>query len=256
MIITPDSQWGRELAKWNTPRNQVVRMSDDSVARDIHGEPIRGMNAVGYEPYPKMLYQAHPSPITGQPSVGDMPPDPLFVTDERQYAQQCLALESFNRRCQKEVGSEEEQRIAVGQGWCVSQQQALDQYDVAQQALARAAAEAAHAAQRLSARARQEFDTASDATAAHVADVPPPPRRSHHRRRVSPVPSPVPTPGSPVAPADVPDQRPPCPAAAGARPAAPELIVTTDRLALAAEDPTPTPPVTHGRGRPRTYPRP
>ena len=179
MIITPDSAWGRELARWNTPRNQFVRMSDDSIALDVNGQPMKGMNAIGHEEYPKMLYRAQVLP-NGKASVGEIPPHPMYV-EQADYERQCLFLETFNRSCQRQVYSEADELIAQGQGWRASQQAALDLYEQQQQALARAAAEAAHAAQRMSAKAQAEFATAEDATHVHVADVPAPPRRPRRR---------------------------------------------------------------------------
>ena len=189
MIITPDSAWGRELARWNTPRNQFVRMSDDSIALDVNGQPMKGMNAIGHEEYPKMLYRAQVLP-NGKASVGEIPPHPMYV-EQADYERQCLFLETFNRSCQRQVYSEADELIAQGQGWRASQQAALDLYEQQQQALARAAAEAAHAAQRMSAKAQAEFATAEDATHVHVADVPAPPRRPRGRPRNIPPEEPV-----------------------------------------------------------------
>ena len=59
IIVTPDSDLGKEQARWNRPRNQT----------DEFGVP--GMNAVGYEPYPCMVYKAATLP-NGKTSAGRM----------------------------------------------------------------------------------------------------------------------------------------------------------------------------------------
>jgi hypothetical protein len=180
MLITPDSAWGKELTRWNTPRNQFVRTTDDQIALDVNGQPMKGMNAIGYEPYPKMLYKAQVLP-NGKASVGQTPPHPMYM-EPAEYERQCLFLETFNRSCQKVVHSEAEDLLAQGQGWRASQPDALALYEQQQQELAQAAAEATHAAQRMSAKAQAEFAIAEDATHVHVADVPAPRRRPRRPR--------------------------------------------------------------------------
>lgn len=88
LIVTPDSDQGKELARWNTPRNQVT------------ADGQRGMGAIGYEPFPRMVYKAAELPngrvVCGNdewdiPGAPGQPPQTiklrtsLIVADEREY---------------------------------------------------------------------------------------------------------------------------------------------------------------------------
>src|SRR5437763_1323971 len=108
-IITPDSATGQELGKWETPKREG------------------GLAPDGYEPYPRMLYQA------------------------RKLANGTVVCYDENdpRKGVKIVRSEREERIAKGQGWYESPGAALAGFEADEIAIGDAAAEAAHAAQRM-----------------------------------------------------------------------------------------------------------
>lgn len=170
VVISRDSDLGKELAKWDTPRNQYVLDSSGERVKDAAGNYMMGMGAIGIEPYPKMLYKAQRLP-SGKLSVGEVPPHPAYITSPDEFNRMSNFVESFNRSCQCIVRSEDEELIKKGQGWCVTMPEALEQADREEQAIANAAAEAAYAARALSEKARAEVDAADAATSQHVTDV-------------------------------------------------------------------------------------
>ncbi len=147
IVRTGNAAWELEEAKWNTPKSQG------------------GMRPDGFEPFPKMLYQA-------------------FKRDNGKV--QCMDPydEDFSRRCYMTVNNEAELARAHGLGWSDTPQDALARFEQQEQELARAAAEAAFAAKRMSEKAQAELKAAEDATADHVADVPAPKRRPGRPRAV------------------------------------------------------------------------
>ncbi len=109
MMIPVETAWGRELARWNTPRNRYVEDSQGEPLRDELGYLIKGMGAVGFEPYPRMLYKAQKNAY-GKVLCRDVMPLPEAYPDERSYAAACLGVEAFNRRCEFTVHTEDEYR--------------------------------------------------------------------------------------------------------------------------------------------------
>jgi hypothetical protein len=170
VVISRDSELGKELAKWDTPRNRFVEDSSGEPVRDSAGNRIMGMGPIGIEPYPKMLYRARTLP-NGQGSVGEVPPHPMYALDAADFERKCLFVESFNKSCQIIVRSNEEERRYVAQGWATTQERALEIYEQDQQAISNAAAEAAYTAQRMSAKAQEELAEAGKTTHQHVTDV-------------------------------------------------------------------------------------
>lgn len=162
LVIQPETLYGRELAKWDRPRNQFVE--------DENGKREYGMNAVGEEPYPKMLYKAQRRE-NGKVMVMDM--DALYALDPAVQAR----ADAFNRSCQLTVQSEDEYRRAKDQGWRESPEIALAYYEALQQDIARAAAEANFDLQRMSEQAKREHAALDATTDAPVTDVPAPKRK-------------------------------------------------------------------------------
>ncbi len=120
--------------------------------------------------YPKLLYKAKKKP-NGSMSVGDVTPNAMDFERMDQYERATLYVESFNRSCQKLVRSEDEERSAKREGWCVTQTEALDRAEALEVDMARASAEAIAASKRMSPKAQEEFKAAEDATSDHVTDV-------------------------------------------------------------------------------------
>lgn len=185
IVISPDSELGKEYAKWNTPRNQPIKDSNGDAIRDRDGTLIMGKGAIGFEPYPRMLFKARQNPANGKPSVGEVPPHPAYYPDNASFERASLWVESFNRSCQMTVRDEESERIAQGQGWSVTQDAALELFEKEQQNIAQIAAEEAYKARRMSAAARGELADADASTHQHVTDVVGIPRARRGRPRKS-----------------------------------------------------------------------
>lgn len=175
-----ESAYGKEQARWNTPRNKFLVDSNGELMRDADGHFIKGMNTTGYEEYPRMMFKAHRLP-NGQPSAGEIPPHPAFTFSREEYEQRCAYVDQFNRECQRLVNDEAEERIAKGQGWARTTKEALELYEKEQQAIARAAAEAEFYSRRMTKKAQREWQAAQDETAEHVVDVTSVPKRRRGR---------------------------------------------------------------------------
>lgn len=135
VVISPESELGKELAKWETPKR--------------HG----GMGPNGYERYPKMLYKA--TERQGRAIVND-PWD-----------------ESISAACQYTVQNESEHLRLKSQGWSDTPLEALDAWEAERKRWADEAANAAHHAARMSEPAQREYRQADEATHEHVVDVQP-----------------------------------------------------------------------------------
>lgn len=147
MVISPDSEMGKELAKWDAPKSQG------------------GMRADGYERYPMMLYRAMQRD-NGQVMCLD---NPLRYRTEQEQ----LACEAFNRQCERKVWNDAEYDVAKGQGWHESQKDAVDAYEKEQQDIAELAAKRAYNDQRLSEKAQDEIKAVEQTTHEHVLDTVP-----------------------------------------------------------------------------------
>jgi hypothetical protein len=132
LVRTGETAWEKEEQRWNDPKR------------------LGGMNADGYEPYPRMLYKA--TLLNGRAVVSD--PD----------------NEAFAARCQKIVFSEEEERLAQGQGWCAGPREALEAFEAEQRKVADAAAEANWQAKRMSPKAQAERAAREAATDQHLPE--------------------------------------------------------------------------------------
>ncbi|HMF95088.1 MAG TPA: hypothetical protein VKE96_12370 [Vicinamibacterales bacterium] len=178
--IPVETLWGRELARWNTPRNRNVVDSNGDEILDEQNRPIRGMGAIGFEPFPMLVYKAHKNP-QGKVLCMDVPPLAEFYPDEKSFAAACERVEVFNRRCYQRVGNEQELQQALKDGWSKTAQEALEKQERLEQDIANAAAEANYAAKRLSANAQAELDAAGRETHQHVTDVVGVPRSARRR---------------------------------------------------------------------------
>lgn len=142
MVISPDSELGKELARWDAPKSQG------------------GMRCDGYEPYPKMLYKADRYPGSGKVMVAH----PLAGTGD-------AVADAFSARCWLTVKSPEEHEAANRAGWCDTSSEALAAFERAATAEADAAANAAYHVRRMSEQAQQEFADAQDAAEFHDPEV-------------------------------------------------------------------------------------
>lgn len=147
----PTTAYEKELARWDTPKRDG------------------GMRPDGYEPFPKMVYKAHQME-NGKVSCYDMAA--LYASDMNVVAR----ADAFNRKCELTVHSPHELEKALAEGWRSSPKEALDYYESLQQDIAKAAAEAAYSVQRMSEKARREYQAADEATEHPVTDVAAPKR--------------------------------------------------------------------------------
>lgn len=158
MVINPHSALGKELRKWEQHRTELVPRGTNP------GNPYT------YREYPKMLYKAQRLP-NNQFACMVQAPHPYNFEKPEQFNQAVLMVESFNRTCYRTVRDESEERVAFGQGWRFTAADALAQHEAEEQAIGNAAAEAAHAAQRMTEKAREELKAADATTHQHVVDV-------------------------------------------------------------------------------------
>ena len=143
IVINPDSELGRELAKWDAPRPRTE--------------------------YPKMLYRA--GTLNGKTLCMAPPPSPFGWRDQAEYQAAINQSESFTSSCQLIVQDEGHERLAKGQGWANSPGEALALAEKDARALGDAAAEANFSARRMSDMAQRELDEVNSLTHEHVADV-------------------------------------------------------------------------------------
>jgi len=157
MVISPESEAGKELAKWEAPKRQG------------------GMRCDGYEAFPAMLYRAHLRNGKCRCLVNPM----TYRTEAEQ-----LDAAAFNTSCIRIVKDEAEYRLARGSGWWDSAQAAIEACEHEQLAIADLAAERAFHDQRLSQKAQAEVQAVERQTDEHVVDVvPAKPRRGRPRGR-------------------------------------------------------------------------
>ena len=137
IIITPDSELGKEMAKWDKP--------------------------YVFQPFPKMLYKAQRRP-DGVPSVGESRDD-LFHDKPG-------GADAFSRTCQMTVNDERELTRYVEMGWRDHPAKALEFFEEKSQALGESAANRAYGDRNMSAKAQVEARAAEASTPEHVAEVP------------------------------------------------------------------------------------
>lgn len=152
IIYTDESAYIKELAKWEQHRGKIT---------EAPGNPYV------FRPFPKCLYRAvkletgkvvsyETDLRTGQPYPGTM----------------------------RIVGSDDEMLKAKGEGWIEgSPADAVAAFEQREQEIGRAAAEAIAAAQRMSERARKEFDAAQAVDMEHVTDVTPATKKRDKEQR-------------------------------------------------------------------------
>jgi len=147
LIITAESELGKELAKWNAPRP--------------------------HPPHPKMLYMARQLP-TGRYSVGESH-DGIFGGHPG-------SAEAFSRTCQRIVQDEHEERVAKGEGWRETMAEALAHHEELERFVAEAAAHRHFEDRNLGDLARAEAEAADAETMEHVAEIPEKRKRGRPRK--------------------------------------------------------------------------
>lgn len=140
VVISQDSELGKELARWDAPKREG------------------GMNANGFEAYPAMVFRAarwsNGKAMCGHPGVATGEPEATAFTNQCQFIVQDADEHAKMRRA----------------GWHNSPQEALDAFERDERTTADAAAEEQFRVTRMSERAQREFDAAQDATDFHDPD--------------------------------------------------------------------------------------
>lgn len=145
VVQNPDSEYSKELAKWNTPKR------------------LGGMAPNGPEEFPKMMFRAQRWPDSGKAMVGH----PGAAVGDPQAM-------TFSNSCQRTVHDGDERDQAIRAGWFDQPDEALDGFEQEQRDIARATAEGKHGARRMSGKAEAEFDAAQAESEDHVPDLPVP----------------------------------------------------------------------------------
>lgn len=145
IVYTPESEYAKELAKWNTPRSQG------------------GMRPDHPEMYPAMLYKANKRP-DGKYTV--------IEVDDRFFSGHPGSAEAWSRANYITVRDESEERRKLNEGWRKSPGEAMEYAERFEREMARAAAERAYADRNMSDAAKSEAAQAEAATMEHVPEVP------------------------------------------------------------------------------------
>lgn len=135
---SPETPYAKELWKWNHTTADV----------NPHDPSIRGLRPVGFQEFPKMVYQA-----------GHSQSGPIIITEQE------IARDSY-----------EESRL-LGRGFSLTQEQAIAKVHGLDQDVAVAAAQRHYTDRRMSANAQAEAAAADAETDAHVGAVPETPTR-------------------------------------------------------------------------------
>jgi hypothetical protein len=153
IIITPESELGRELAKWEQP--------------DYNPKA---------HPFPKMLYKARRRP-DGIPSVAE--------TSDGVLGGSPGAAEAFTSTCQMTVNDETEMIRAVEMGWRHSPGEAMEHFEEKEKFLSNATAHRHHEDRNMGEAAKKEAAEADAATIEQLPEVPRKPvkRRGRPRKR-------------------------------------------------------------------------
>lgn len=137
VVITPESELGKELAKWNVRRP--------------------------FTPFPQMLYMAQKRP-DGVMSVGEVH-DGIF-------GGQPGSAEAFTSRCQCIVENEQERAVKLEQGWRPTPKEAYARLQAKDDAMSTAAAHRAYEDRNMSDAAKAEIAQAEAESEEQLAEVP------------------------------------------------------------------------------------
>lgn len=122
--------------------------------------------------YPRMLYRALRN-SKGQVRCMELPPTRYGFATDLDYELAVKASEQFTQSCQRIVSGPREFNEALDEGWCESPTDTDAVFERGVSDVARAAAEAAHAVQRMSSTAQAEYAHESATNPEHVTDIQP-----------------------------------------------------------------------------------
>ena len=149
VVVSPDSELGKELAKWNVKRP--------------------------FSQYPRMLYMAKKRP-DGIVSVQE--------TDDRIFGNNPGAADAWTATCQKVVKDEYEEQRALEAGWRKSQAEALEHHERREQYKGNVAAHRLHEDRNMSEAAKAEAAAVEASTEEHVPEIPEKRKRGRPRKIV------------------------------------------------------------------------
>lgn len=142
MVITPESEYGKELAKWNVKRP--------------------------FTAFPRMLYMARRRP-DGVPSTGEV--------DDKIFGNQPGAAETWSNGCYLVVEDEDQMREAMSRGWRQTPAEAMARFNEKEQALANLAAVRAYEDRNMSDAAKAEAAKLEASTEEHLPEIPEAPKK-------------------------------------------------------------------------------
>ena len=142
IVHNPDSDYAREVEKWNQPTNNG------------------GFGAARFEEYPLMLFKAFKRD-NGRVMCGD----PLATVGDAEG-------EAFSRSCQLIVRNNDERDRAMDDGWSVAPDKAIEKFEHDLRSIAEVTAQRHFADQGLSDLAKAEAAQADAATHEQVPAVP------------------------------------------------------------------------------------
>jgi hypothetical protein len=137
VVINPESEYGKEMARWNKPWR--------------------------FEKYPQCLYMARQSP-TGKWTCQE--------TDDGLFGGSFGAAERWTTGCQRTVRNDAEYEQAINEGWRDTAPQALAHRKALEDAVSTAAAEEKFRLQRMSEKAQAEYNKADAAAFEHLPEKP------------------------------------------------------------------------------------
>lgn len=144
-----DSFYRKEQRKWDTPKR------------------AGGMNANGFEEYPRMLYKAQFNPISGKNEA--LLQRDVISADKTTVI---LSAEQFNTSCQVVVQNAEERDRAREDGWRDSPAEAMAFHNETLDNVAREAAERAYRDRNMGEKAKAEAAEVEASTHEQVAEIP------------------------------------------------------------------------------------
>lgn len=157
VVRTGESEYDKELAKWNTPKRDG------------------GYGPDGYEHFPLMLSKAQKQ-LNGQYAVHQMPPSRYSFLPgpqgDGEWTQAIVMAEEFTRRCQRTVRNQQEYDRALTDGWVYGQDKALEAAQGFEKDIADAAAMRAWSDRNMGDVARREAAAADAATSEHLPELP------------------------------------------------------------------------------------
>jgi hypothetical protein len=159
-LWSEESGMMKTIRKWNRPKREFILKPD--------GTREYGMNANGFEPFPKMLYKAQIQPISNKYEVC-LARD-VISADKTVVI---LSAEQFNTSCQMNVNDEDELSRAKADGWRDTPKEALEYADGTEQQKAVAAAVRNFEDRNMSEKAQAEIRKIEQTTGSeHVPEIP------------------------------------------------------------------------------------